>query len=150
MKQKTNKSSNNKEGKINFITTKYDNMEQINVISKGTSIKGDVVSDGDMRVDGTINGNLVVKGKLFMGENGYINGTVASQNAELAGRIDGNIRVSGLLSLLKTSIIKGDLIISQISIEPGARFSGHCSMGEEERTESNTYIEQSEEQYIAQ
>ena len=43
-------------------------MEQINVISKGTSIKGDVVSDGDMRVDGTINGNLIVKGKLFMGE----------------------------------------------------------------------------------
>ena len=150
MKQKTNKSSNNKEGKINFITTKYDKMEQINVISKGTSIKGDVVSDGDMRVDGTINGNLVVKGKLFMGENGYINGTVASQNAELAGRIDGNIRVSGLLSLLKTSIIKGDLIISQISIEPGARFSGHCSMGEEERAERNAYIEQSEEQYSEQ
>lgn len=92
MKQKTNKSSNNKDGEINFITTNYDNMEQINVISKGTSIKGDVVSDGDMRVDGTINGNLVVKGKLFMGENGYINGTVASQNAELAGRIDGYTR----------------------------------------------------------
>ena len=143
MKQKTKKSSNNKSIEINFIITNYDNMEQINVISKGTSIKGDVVSDGDMRVDGTINGNLIVKGKLFMGENGYINGTVAR-------RIDGNIRVSGLLSLLKTSIIKGDLVISQISIEPGARFSGHCSMGEEERTENNTYIEQSEEQYIAQ
>jgi cytoskeletal protein CcmA (bactofilin family) len=125
----------------------YEHNEQINIISKGTSIKGDVVSDGDMQVDGTIDGNLVVRGKLFMGENGYINGTVASQNAELAGRIDGNIKVTGLLSLLKTSIINGDLVINQLSIEPGAQFSGHCSMGNEQRAEQNAYYEKDETQY---
>lgn len=122
--------------------TKFDQGEQLNVISRGTSIKGDVVSDGNMRVDGTINGNLTVKGTLFMGESGYINGTIACQNAELAGKVDGNIRVDEVLSLLKNACIKGDLVIGQISIEPGAVFSGYCSMGEEQ---NQFYIQNNQE-----
>lgn len=125
----------------------HEQNEQFNIISKGTSIKGDVVSDGDMRVDGTINGNLIVKGKLFMGQTGYIKGTIESRDAELAGNIEGNIKVAGLLALLKTSDIKGDLLIGQLSIEPGAQFSGHCSMGDEARTQ---YSSDSEEQYTAE
>ncbi len=124
----------------------YEQNEQFNVISKGTSIKGDVVSDGDMRVDGTIEGNLVVKGKLFMGETGFINGTVASQNAELAGKVEGNIRVTGLLSLLRNSDIRGDLVIEQLSIEPGAKFSGHCIMGEQQMSDYSASDAQIEEE----
>ncbi len=124
----------------------HEQNEQFNIISKGTSIKGDVVSDGDMKVDGTIEGNLIVKGKLFMGQTGYIKGTVESRDAELAGSIEGNIKVAGLLALLKTSDIKGDLLIGQLSIEPGAQFSGHCTMGDETRT---MYSPNPEDQYTA-
>lgn len=127
---------------------KFEQDEQmLNVISKGTSIKGDVISDGDMRVDGMIEGNLIVKGKLFMGQTGMINGTIASQDADLAGSVIGNINVKGLLTLLSESKIKGDLKIGQLSIEPGAQFSGHCSMGEEPCNMQEAVSENISEQY---
>lgn len=110
----------------------------INQISNGTSIKGDVVSDGDMVVDGTIVGNLMVKGKLSVGESGYINGTISAQNAEIAGKVEGNVRVNNLLAMLRSCDVKGDIIISQLSIEPGAKFSGNCSMGTDDRAQQGT------------
>lgn len=116
----------------------------INQISIGTSIKGDVVSDGDMVVDGTIVGNLMVKGKLSVGESGYINGTVSAQDAEIAGKLEGNVRVNDLLALLRTCDLRGDIVISRLSIEPGANFSGNCSMGTDDRAEQGgqTPVEQ--------
>ncbi len=127
--------------------TDNEHNEQFNFISKGTSIKGDVVSDGDMKVDGSIEGNLIVKGKLYMGHTGKIKGTLESRNAELAGRVEGNINVAGLLALLKTSDIQGDLLIGQLSIEPGAKFSGHCTMKDEIDRQNSV---KPEEQYAAQ
>lgn len=101
----------------------------INLIGAGTSIDGDIKSDGDIRVDGIIKGSLSVKGKLVVGSSGTIDGEVHCQNADVSGTIKAKITVSDLLSLKATAKLTGDIVAGKLHIEPGANFSGSCSMG---------------------
>lgn len=101
----------------------------VNLIGKGTEIVGDIVSTGDIRIDGTLKGNLSTKGKFVLGPNGVIEGNVNSQNADLSGEVKGKVEVDEMLSLKATSRIQGDIITGKLSIEPGAIFTGTCNMG---------------------
>ncbi len=119
-----------------------------NKISTGTSITGDIDSSGDIRLDGTLNGNLKTKGKVVIGESGKVSGEITCKNADIEGKIEGKINVAELLSLKATSRINGDIIASKLAIEPGAKFSGNCNMSGEsvmtnvERTGQRTTEEQ--------
>lgn len=106
-----------------------DNKESINIIGHGTIVKGDINSTGDLRIDGTLKGSIKTEGKLVLGQKGHIEGDVACQNADISGKIDAKITVSSLLSLKETAKLNGDIITSKLSIEPGATFTGSCSMG---------------------
>jgi len=101
----------------------------VNLVASGTSITGDVKSNGDFRIDGTLHGTLVVKGKLVVGPTGHVEGQVECQNADVSGEIKGKINVSELLMLRATAKINGDIFTGKISIEPDAQFTGTCSMG---------------------
>jgi cytoskeletal protein CcmA (bactofilin family) len=74
--------------------------DQLNKIVENTSITGDIDSLTNMRVDGKIKGTLKVKGKLVLGTNGSVEGEIMCENAEIEGKITGNIQVTGLLSKL--------------------------------------------------
>ncbi|TAL58554.1 MAG: polymer-forming cytoskeletal protein [Bacteroidetes bacterium] len=100
----------------------------INIIGAGTVIEGDIKSDGDVRIDGTLNGSLNIKGKLVLGTTGMVDGEVTCQNADISGAINGKIKVAELLSLKATSKLTGDISTNKLSIEPGANFSGSCVM----------------------
>lgn len=101
----------------------------VNLVANGTTITGDVKSNSDLRIDGTLHGTLIVKGKLVIGSSGRIEGEVECQNADVSGEIKGKISVSELLMLRSTSKINGDIYTGKISIEPDAQFTGTCSMG---------------------
>ena len=109
-------------------TTNSDS-QSINLIGAGTVIEGDFKSNGDIRIDGTIKGSLNVKGKLVVGASGSIEGDVVCQNADVSGTIKAKITVSDLLSLKASSKLTGDIISGKLHVEPGANFSGSCSMG---------------------
>jgi len=104
----------------------------INLISNGTDITGDIKSNGDIRIDGTLRGNLNTKGKVVIGPTGKVNGEVICKNSEVSGFIEGKIIVGQLLNLKASSKILGDIATSKLSIEPGALFSGNCKMSEGE------------------
>ncbi|MBH69947.1 MAG: cell shape determination protein CcmA [Flavobacteriales bacterium] len=108
---------------------KDDNGTVINMIGVGTIITGDVNSNGDLRIDGTLKGSVATEGKVVLGKNGVIEGDVVCNNADIAGEIKAKITVSQLLTLKSTAKLKGDIITNKLSIEPGAVFSGSCSMG---------------------
>lgn len=112
---------------------KYNELENntINLIGVGTDIKGDVESSGDIRIDGTLKGNLKTKGKVVIGATGFIKGEVTCKNSDVEGKIEGKITVAELLSLKATSVILGDIVAKRLAIEPGARFSGNCLMSGE-------------------
>jgi len=100
-----------------------------NQIMVGTTITGDVVCDGNIRIDGILNGNLSAKGKVVIGPNGVIDGELNCQNADISGTVKAKVTVAELLTLKSTAKLNGDISTNKLSIEPGANFSGACSMG---------------------
>ena len=100
-------------------------------IEGSTRVKGDIVSEGDFRIDGTLDGSIKTKGKVVVGKQGSIRGAVSCSNADVEGKINGNLFVSQALSLKSTSIIDGDVVIGKLIVESGATFNASCSMNKE-------------------
>lgn len=100
-----------------------------NQILSGTTITGDIACDGNIRIDGTLKGSLVVKGKVVVGASGVIDGELKCHSADISGTVRAKITVAEFLTLKSTSKITGDISTNKLSIEPGANFSGACSMG---------------------
>lgn len=117
----------------------------INLISNGTEITGDVRSQGDIRIDGVMIGNLSTKGKVVIGNTGKVKGEVVCKNSEVSGEIEGKINVSQLLTLKVTSRIHGDIVTNKLSIEPGARFTGNCNMSDDEGPKNSTGVPEKKE-----
>ena len=102
--------------------------KQINIIGAGTSIKGDIVCPGDIRIDGSLVGNLQVQGKVVVGASGNIKGEISCKNSEIEGKIEGKLTITELLVLKSTASVLGDINIRKLAIEPGAMFTGNCKM----------------------
>ncbi len=113
-------------------TIETDTGATVNLISQGTEITGDIRSAGDIRVDGTLIGNLITRGKVVIGPTGKVKGEVECKNSEVSGMIEGKITVTQLLNLKTSSKINGTIVTNKLSIEPGALFTGNCAMNEGE------------------
>ena len=110
-----------------------ENTNSINIITSGTVIKGDVTATGDFRLDGTLQGNLQLNGKLVVGDTGSVTGNILCLNANIMGTVKGNLSVKESLTLYRNSRVEGDILINKLSIEPGAVFLGKCCMLDEVR-----------------
>ena len=129
----------------------------INLIGIGTEITGDVNSNGDIRIDGTLTGNLVTKGKVVIGETGKVKGEITCKNSDVSGVIEGKIVVAQLLSLKISAKVNGDIQTNKLAIEPGSKFTGNCNMTEESLSSSEpqkpkfqSEVKQPEEQKASQ
>lgn len=122
----------------------------INFITKGTQIKGNITAVGDFRLDGVLQGNITLNGKLVIGESGIVTGNVICQNANIIGTVVGNVSVQELLALHASANIKGDILINKLSIEPGATFSGSCRMLDEVKREASAQQAQAAQNQNAQ
>ena len=105
--------------------------QSINLIAKGTQINGDMNSEGDIRIDGDLTGNIKCSGRLVVGATGKVNGDVSCKNCEIAGSMRGNLTIHEVLNLKASSNVKGDIYTGKLSIEPGSVFSGSCIMSEQ-------------------
>lgn len=103
-----------------------------NALTSGSKIIGTIITDSDIRVDGTIEGDVQCAGKLVIGEQGFVKGTVVCQSAEIMGKLDGNIDVKYTLALRATSRLKGEIKTQTLMVEPNAVFNGSCTMGKTE------------------
>jgi len=108
---------------------KSETTASVNMIGAETIITGDIISKADIRIDGTLKGSVNTEGKVVLGREGMIEGDVICKDADISGTIKAKITVSQLLSLKTTAKLNGDIITNKLSIEPGAAFSGSCSMG---------------------
>lgn len=99
-----------------------------NVIAQGTRIVGDIETNNDMRLDGSLQGNMVCHGKVVIGTQGSIVGNLECTNCDIMGSIEGKINVADTLSLKATSSITGEIHTKILSIEPNATFNGTCEM----------------------
>ncbi len=99
-----------------------------NALTAETTVVGKIVSQKDIRIDGTLEGRLECQGKVIIGETGQVIGDVAAVNAEVIGRITGNVIVAEMLVLKGSSSLEGDVQARRLAIEPGAVLNGKCTM----------------------
>lgn len=104
------------------------------IIASGTTLKGDISSSGDIRIDGTLQGNIHCTAKVVIGSNGVVNGDIMGQQADIMGKITGTIKVKELLQLKGGSHVNGNIHAGKLQIEPSANFNGQCHMTTETAT----------------
>lgn len=99
-----------------------------NVVGKNTSIVGDVQSEGDFRIDGSVEGTIKTVGRVVIGALGSVTGKIICDNADIEGTFSGELLVNNLLTLKATAKISGEVAISKLLVEPGAEFNATCTM----------------------
>jgi|TARA_B100000768_G_scaffold36431_1_gene35116 cytoskeletal protein CcmA (bactofilin family) len=101
---------------------------QQNTIAQGTTFNGDLISEGDFRVEGAVSGSLTTTGKVVIGKTGTIDGILVCKNADVEGKFKGTLTVSDTLSLRASANVEGEVQIGKLAVEPGATFNANCLM----------------------
>ena len=109
-----------------------DSNGQYSKIDKNTVLKGVINAKTDIRIDGTLEGEVETVGRVIIGKDAVVNGKVLCANADIEGVFKGNLTVSGSLSLKAGSNVKGEVYIQKLIVESGATFNANCSMHSEE------------------
>lgn len=104
------------------------NVNDITRIAGGASIKGDLSSLSDIRVDGNIDGKVYSGGRIVVGETANISGALMCANLDLWGKMEGEIYVKDTVSIKSTSVINGNLHVRKLQVEIGAQINGSCQM----------------------
>ena len=102
--------------------------KQVDLISENAEITGNIITSNDMRIDGTVNGNIRTSGRLVVGTGARIIGNVDCGNVDCLGYIEGDVKSDGLVALKARAVLKGTIIANSLSIESGAVFNGSCKM----------------------
>jgi len=109
-----------------FVETNGNNAASL--ISAGTTLTGDINSNSDLRIDGTLVGNINSTAKVIIGANGVVQGDINGQQADILGKVTGAVKVKELLQLKGSSMIKGNIHAGKLQVEPTATFNGECHM----------------------
>lgn len=114
-------------------TENFSNNSSNNLIGKGTVIEGSLDTSGNLRIEGTVKGDVKSKSKVVIGQSAVIEGNVKSANVEIFGTIKGYVEVFGLLTIKPSAVVLGDIMAKELVIEPGAKFDGQCKMAANEK-----------------
>lgn len=99
-----------------------------NTLAVGTVIEGNVRSASDIRVDGSIFGNLTCDSKIIIGPSGIIEGDVSCASAHIEGKYKGKLTVGDILNIRENAVVNGDIITQKLIVQAGASFNGTCIM----------------------
>lgn len=115
---------------------KYSTGELNTVLGEGTIVKGELVLEGSIRIDGDFEGErIVTKGALILSEKGKIKGNIVAKTLINSGKILGNVRTTDCVEILSGGEVIGDIRTSSLILEEGAFFVGNCVMEKKGRSE---------------
>ncbi|MBQ6283763.1 MAG: polymer-forming cytoskeletal protein [Bacteroidales bacterium] len=103
-------------------------VNDVSRISAGSTIKGEITSPNDIRIDGSFEGKIVSQAKVVVGEKAVIKGDIVCSSCDFWGKIEGNFYVKDTLSLKDTCVVTGDLHIRRLQVDLDATFNGNCKM----------------------
>lgn len=102
--------------------------EDITIISNGVKVEGKVSSNGSIRLDGIIQGDILCQGNITIGESGEVYGKVNGQSITIGGKVEGIVNAKEKLILEAKADLKGDVFTKILVVEAGARFDGKSNM----------------------
>jgi len=95
------------------------------VVGAGLRIKGEILADEDVLVEGLVEGNLQLRnGVLTVRPDGKIQANIAAQAVVVYGDVKGNIAARDRIEIKKDGSVTGDLTTDRIIIDDGATFKG--------------------------
>ncbi len=106
--------------------------EIIAFLGKGTEFKGVITYDGTVRIDGKVEGEIITKGTLIVGETAVIDAEINAGTVVSGGKIHGNITATAKVQLLSPAVLNGSVRTPVLIVEEGVKFNGNCDMGREE------------------
>lgn len=98
------------------------------IVGRETEFKGVLTSTGILRIDGRVEGEIIHKGDVAVGETGTVNASIKARNVTVAGTVTGNIDATGRLELLPAARVFGDITVTALVIAEGALFRGASEM----------------------
>ncbi len=116
----------NKDEKRNAGMGRIGQGENETIIGQTVKVDGDFVSEGNVLVQGMVNGSLKTRGDLRVEKGSKIKADVEAANATVSGQIKGNVTIQNNLELGASAVVEGDIVAKVLSIEPGAILNGHC------------------------
>jgi len=102
----------------------------ISIIGAGMSLDGDCETDGSLRIEGTIRGNVRAAKSVVIGKNGLVDGSIFTQDAVISGQVLGSVTAESRLELHSTSHISGEIYTLRLQVDDGASLQGQVSVGE--------------------
>jgi cytoskeletal protein CcmA (bactofilin family) len=111
-------------------TNEFDTKKH-NIFAEGTKIVGNITSDGDIRIDGEIEGEIKTSARVVLGKTSVVNGIISCPNAEILGKFTGKLVIHDTLAIRESAIINGDISTTKLIIDANAAFNGTCNMKQE-------------------
>ena len=102
----------------------------ISIIGMGMTLTGDCETDGTLRIDGTVNGNVHAGKAVMIGTEGLVDGNIYTQDVVIAGRVLGSIHAVSRLELQSTGYVSGEVEALRMQLAEGAKLIGQVSVGE--------------------
>lgn len=106
------------------------------VIGPSIKVKGNFFGDGDIIVEGRLDGAIKTANSLLVGSKAVIKADIEAKQAKISGEVRGNLLIQNFLEITSTAKIYGDVQAAEISIEKGAVFNGNCTMSKDKREEA--------------
>lgn len=119
------------EKKEDFPST--DNKSIETIVGESVKLKGNLKSDGDIIINGSIAGDVKTKASVQVGASANVVAGIKAANIQVSGVVQGNIEARETLQISETGKVYGDITVGVLVVSPGALFSGKCTMLENKR-----------------
>jgi cytoskeletal protein CcmA (bactofilin family) len=103
--------------------------DNITLLAKGVVLKGEIHVEGTVRIDGRLDGEILTKGHVIIGEDGLVQGVITAGTVVSSGRIKAKVTANERVQLLKTATLIGEVLTPILIMEEGAKFQGATDMG---------------------
>ena len=110
---------------------KKDHLGKVGIVGEGTTVKGDIKTLDNFRIEGFIIGNVITGSKLFLSETGRVEGDIQADTAEIRGQFKGTMNIAGRLILRAGSVVTGNIQAEELMIDEGAELNGNVNTLEE-------------------
>jgi len=98
------------------------------LIGEDARIKGELQANGNVRLDGIVEGHIAIAGDLFLGEHGKVLGNINAQNVLISGKVEGDIKTQGRIEIMTTGHVEGDVTCAALIIDEGGVLQGCSAM----------------------
>lgn len=107
------------------------------IVGLSSSIEGNIKSEGSIRIDGKISGEIISSGDVIIGDQAVVEANITAEYCEISGSVKGNVQSSTQLKIFKSGKLNGDITVSSFTIEEGGIFSGNCDINSDKKDLKN-------------